>query len=293
MSADPLPSVASAAPHAAGAPSRAPELAAVLSNADLGAGYRLLRLEAPRVATAAAPGQFVHVRVPALDASALRRPLSLCDAAPATGALTILFRTVGRGTEALATVRPGDRVDLLGPLGRGFPLPPAGAAAALVAGGYGVAPLHFLARAIRARDARADVRLFVGGRTAADLLLLDAFRALGVPADPATNDGSLGAKGLVTAPLDAWLDARAADPAAAPAVLYACGPAPMLRAVDKRACARGLEAYLSLDRRMACGIGACLGCVQRVRDGRGGETLARVCADGPVFPRGRIVWDER
>ena len=107
----------------------------------------------------------------------------------------------------------------------------------------------------------------------------------------ATNDGSLGAKGLVTVPLDDWLDARAADSAAPPAVLYACGPGPMLRAVDERALARGLPAWISLDRRMACGVGACLGCTQRVRT-EGGQTLARVCADGPVFAQGSIVWDD-
>ena len=126
----------------------------VLSNQDLGADYRLLRLRSPRIAATAVPGQFVHVRVPALDPSALRRPISVCDADPDTGVLTLLFRMVGRGTIALATVREGDEVDLMGPLGNGFPLPPDGSSVLLVGGGYGVAPLHFLARSIlRARTA--------------------------------------------------------------------------------------------------------------------------------------------
>ena len=269
---------------------RAPESAAVLSLEDLGAGYRRLRLASPRIAAAAVPGRFVHVRVPALDASAMRRPISVCDADPAAGVLTLLFKVVGRGTAALAAVRGGDRVDLMGPLGNGFPLPPDGSAALLVGGGYGVAPLHFLARASLARA--GEIHLFAGGRTASDLLLLDDFRALGVGVHPATDDGSLGAKGLVTAPLDAFLDARGGvgDPATPPPVLYACGPAPMLRAIDERAQARGIEAWLSLDRRMLCGVGACLGCTQTVRVGDSVAT-ARVCADGPVFPRGRIVWD--
>ena len=107
---------------------------------------------------------------------------------------------------------------------------------------------------------------------------------------PATDDGSLGTKGLVTAPLDAFLDARGGvGPATPPPVLYACGPAPMLRAIDERAQALGADAWLSLDRRMLCGVGACLGCTQVVRDGDATATV-RVCADGPVFPRGRIVW---
>ena len=271
---------------------RAAEIAAVLSLEDLGSGYRRLRLAAPAAAAAAAPGQFVHVRVPALDASAMRRPISVCDADPAAGALTLLFKVVGRGTAALAAVREGDRVDLMGPLGNGFPLPPDGAAALLVGGGYGVAPLYFLARTILARGGAGAIHLFAGGRTASDLLLLEDFRALGAEVRPATDDGSLGTKGLVTVPLDAFLDARGgvSDPATPLPVLYACGPAPMLRAIDERAQARAIDAWLSLDRRMLCGVGACLGCTQAVRIGESAAT-ARVCADGPVFPRGRIVWE--
>ena len=278
-------------------PPRAPERSSVLSLEDLGSGYRRLRLGAPATAAAAAPGQFVHVRVPALDASSMRRPVSVCDADSAAGVLTLVFKIVGRGTAALATVREGDRVDLMGPLGNGFPRPPAGAEVLLVGGGYGVAPLFFLAREVLdgrdGRDGRGGIHLFVGGRTKEDLLLLDDFRALGVDVRPATDDGSLGTKGLVTAPLDAWFAARGgADHPATEAnpVLFACGPAPMLRAIDERAQARGLEAWLSLDRRMLCGVGACLGCTQVVRDGDATATV-RVCADGPVFPRGRIVWD--
>ena len=291
VSASPAPSFREGASRAQTAADsgarRATESAAVLSLEDLGAGYRRLRLGAPATAAAAAPGQFVHVRVPALDASSMRRPVSVCDADPAAGVLTLVFKIVGRGTAALATVREGDRIDLMGPLGNGFPLPPAGAEVLLVGGGYGVAPLYFLARSLRAR---AGVHLFVGGRTKDDLLLLDDFRALGADVRPATDDGSLGTKGLVTAPLDAFLDARGGvGPATPPPVLYACGPAPMLRAIDERAQALGADAWLSLDRRMLCGVGACLGCTQVVRDGDATATV-RVCADGPVFPRGRIVW---
>ena len=194
-------------------------------------------------------------------------------------------------------VREGDRVDLMGPLGKGFPLPSGGAEVLLVGGGYGVAPLYFLARTVLSRAAgrpdRPALRLFAGGRTKDDLLLLDDFRALGVEVHPATDDGSLGTKGLVVAPLDALLSASAAGAAGGgsrPGV-YACGPAPMLRAVDERAQAFGLDAWLSLDRRMLCGVGACLGCVQTVREAGGSTASVRVCADGPVFPRGRIAWD--
>ena len=282
--------------------------AAVLSHEGRGAGYRLLRLSAPAVAAAAAPGQFVHLRVPALEAGALRRPFSICDADPATGELAILYKEVGRGTAAMASLAPGDGVDLMGPLGHGFPLPPPEATPLLVGGGYGVAPLYFLARGINARakskslEGRKNdhpttqppnhptIHLFVGGRTAADLLLLDEFRELGVEVHPATNDGSLGAKGLVTVPLDAFLSERRGDHAFRP-VLYACGPAPMLRALDGRALAGGFPAWLSLDRRMACGVGACCGCAQKVSGPDGAVRVAMVCSDGPVFPQGSVVWD--
>lgn len=262
------------------------EETSVLSIEQAGAGVRRLRLAAPGTCSTARPGQFVHVRVPALDPGAMRRPISICDAG--VGVLTLVFKIVGRGTEALATVRPGDKVDVLGPLGNGFPVSDPGARFyALVGGGYGVAPLYFLARELLRSGAPASrVAVFAGGRTAADVLLAEDFAALGVAVHPATEDGSLGIRGLVTAPLDAWLEAHAPDRVA----ICACGPAPMLRALDERASRTGREAWLSLDRRMACGVGACLGCVQKTRTPAGTETLSRVCVDGPVFPAGTVVW---
>ena len=266
------------------------EIAVVVSNREAGAGYRLLRLSAPGVCAAARPGQFVHVRVPDFDPVALRRPLSICDADAGSGILEILFKVVGRGTEALSRVREGASADLLGPLGNGFQEPDPSARTVLAGGGYGVAPLYFLARRLAAsgRPGRAAPLLFAGARTASDLLLLDRFGALGVEVRPATNDGSAGLRGLVTAALDAWLAERPPD--APPPECFVCGPAPMLRAFDERALAAGFRAWLSLDRRMACGVGACFGCTQTVRDGAA-TAIARVCSDGPVFPSGRIVWD--
>ena len=290
------------------------EVAAVVSNAEAGAGYRLLRLSAPATCALARPGQFVHLRVPDFDPVALRRPLSICGADASTGVLEILYKIVGRGTEALSRAGEGAEVDLLGPLGNGFPEPDPAACPVLVGGGYGVAPLHFLATRIAgtkraegteatgaeglrakaagaagpAPDRACRPVLFAGARTAADLLLLDRFEALGVEVRVATDDGSAGAKGRVTAALDAWLAARAPD--APPPECFACGPAPMLRAVDERALSGRFPAWLSLDRRMACGVGTCFGCTQTVRDGAS-SSIARVCVDGPVFPAGRIVWD--
>lgn len=263
------------------------EIATIVSNAEAGAGYRLLRLSSPEAARSARPGQFVHLRVPDFDPAALRRPLSICNADAASGTLEILYKVVGRGTEALSRAREGAALDLLGPLGNGFPEPDGRNLPVLAGGGYGVAPLYFLARRICAGGARPV--LFVGARTEADLLILDRFEALGVDVRVATNDGSRGVKGFVTAALDSWLASR--DPGSPAPEFFACGPAPMLRAVEERALAGGFAAWLSLDRRMACGVGACFGCTQTVRTADGSTAVARVCADGPVFPAGAIVWD--
>jgi dihydroorotate dehydrogenase electron transfer subunit len=255
----------------------------VAAHGPLTADYRRLEIEAPDVARLARPGQFVHVRVAGLDPAALRRPFSVYDAVG--DRLAVLYKTVGRGTRQLACLQPGDSVALLGPLGNGFPAPEKGSRPLLVAGGYGVAPLAFLAR----RLAPLTGTLFAGGRTAADLLCLDDFAALGWEICTATEDGSLGTRGLVTAALDPWLAARGATPA----TLFACGPAPMLRAVGGRAIAAGRRAWLSLDKHMVCGLGACLACVQTLRRPDGSTWIARVCRDGPVFEAAEIVWETR
>ena len=179
------------------------EICEVVSHEEVGTGYRYLVLEAPKMAAELQPGQFVHIRVPALETSALRRPFSVFDAE--NGKVTLLYKTVGRGTAALNAVKAGDEINVLGPLGHGFPLKCDGVPL-LVGGGYGVAPLHFLAKRLNSNTPNSRTqtipKLFIGGRTAADLLALDKFKALGVEVFTATNDGSAGVKGLVTDPLD-------------------------------------------------------------------------------------------
>ena len=160
----------------------------VVSHREIGSGYRYIEFEAPTIAASATPGQFVHVRVPALEKSALRRPFSIFNAED--GRLELLYKTVGRGTAALNEVKPGDEVEVMGPLGHGFPLKCAGEAL-LVGGGYGVAPLYFLSRRLLSSLSQSvnpsisqsvnpplpQVHLFVGGRTKNDLLALDRFEA--------------------------------------------------------------------------------------------------------------------
>ena len=251
----------------------------VLGHDDWGSGYRYMRLSAPLVAATAAPGQFVHVRVPALEASALRRPFSIFNAED--GVLELLYKQVGRGTAAMGKIAVGDEVSVLGPLGHGFPERCAGRAL-LVGGGFGVAPLYFLARRLM-QTGHDAVKLYVGGRTAADLLALERFERLGVPVATATNDGSAGVKGLVTDPLDddlIELRGRGVD-----FELFACGPDPMLKAVALRATGTGSKGWISMDRHMVCGVGACYACIQRTVRGN-----SRCCVEGPVFAAKDLVW---
>ena len=257
----------------------------ILSHVEMCGGYRMLRLQAPEIAAVSRPGQFIHLRIPNIEPASLRRPFSICDAS--AGVLSILYKQVGRGTEAMGRLREGETVNILGPIGNGFPLPDSTATPLLVGGGFGVAPLLFLAK-------RSPVKgiLFVGGRSQADILLVDDFRAIGWETQVCTNDGSLGTRGFVTAALDAWQSQHPATKAE----MFSCGPEPLLAAVDERASKWGMKAWLSLDRRMGCGVGACLGCVQKMKrttpSGEAETYLARVCKDGPVFESGTIVWGE-
>lgn len=255
----------------------------VLLHEPVTAGYRRLELAAPEIADASRPGQFVHIRIAGLEPASLRRPFSIYSAEG--GRLGILYKTVGRGTDQLSRLRPGDILHTLGPLGNGFPLPETDGPSILVAGGYGVAPLAFLAHRLPAPGVA-----LIGGRTADDVLCAEELATLGWQVQIATVDGSRGARGLVTDLLDDGLAGSAPIPA--PAAIYACGPDGMLRAVGARATTVSCPIWLSLDKHMVCGVGACLACVQRLRRPDGTTWLGRVCRDGPVFEARSIVWEE-
>lgn len=251
----------------------------ILSHEEIGGGYRYLILEAPRLAEALTPGQFVHIKVPTLEKSALRRPFSVFDADD--GKVIVLYKTVGRGTLALNNAKVGDELNVLGPLGHGFPTECDGAAL-LVGGGYGVAPLYFLAKRLR-KNGHKDIRLFVGGRTKEDLLSLDKFRDLGVELHVATNDGSEGVKGLVVDPLDdVLIDLRLKGEKFE---LFTCGPDGLLQAVAHRATGTSSRGWISMDRHMICGVGACYACIQKTVRGN-----SRCCVEGPVFRAEDLVW---
>lgn len=235
----------------------------------------------------AQPGQFVHVQVSKSHEPLLRRPLSIAHISPGEQEITVLYRVQGRGTALLAESIPGSRLSVLGPLGKGFSVPVAGELW-LVAGGIGAFPLYALAAAARKRGLR--VRLFWGGESAGFLAAagLESWRELGVEVFLATMDGSLGHSGLITEVLAEHL--RSLGERERPGVA-ACGPHGMLKAVAAQCAAAGLSLEVSLEERMGCALGACLGCVATVRDQEGKVRRAKVCKDGPVFRGEEVVWD--
>lgn len=248
--------------------------------------YQALALAAPRIAEAARPGQFLHLLAGEDRSFPLRRPFSI-HRVEETGTVEVVFDVVGAGTLALSRLRPGEVVDVLGPLGRPFDPPGERAGCVLVGGGYGAAPLFFLAAELRARRCRVDV---VIGAASADRLLDPAEAGrLGDSLTVTTDDGSAGRRGLVTDPLPELLAGTGAGR------VYACGPMPMLAAVSRLCAAAGVACQVAVEEQMACGTGICFSCVLPVGgEGAGpAETrMARSCLEGPVFDGAAIAWAE-
>jgi dihydroorotate dehydrogenase electron transfer subunit len=249
-----------------------PRSCRVVANRALRPDVGRLTFRSPPVARSARPGQFLHVRVSGLPHPLLRRPFSVHDVAG--DRVSILYRIVGTGTGLLSRLRTGETVDIAGPLGNPFTAVPGAPGHLVVAGGIGIAPMQFLLR--RLTSLRLSPRLFYGCPSKRDLL-----PHLAVDRVLATDDGTCGARGFVTAALERELDRH---PGAA---VYACGPWPMLRETARICRQRGLRCQVSLEARMACGVGACQGCVVR-----GAGSYLTVCHDGPVFDAGQIDWEQ-
>lgn len=257
------------------------QTAPILRHDELAAGYRRIVFRIPEIAAHAQPGQFVHVRVPTLKDRILRRPFSISSADPAQGTVTVVYKVVGLGTAELACLKPGDACTVLGPCGNGYTLR-MDKTPVLVTGGYGSASTLFLAERLKGKGF-----VLMGARTESDLILREEYRALGYDVRLATNDGSAGHRGFVTELLeDALRDAG-------DAVIYACGPKPMLYALGKTMLARAVETQLSLDQHMCCGVGACFACVIKVRDAASpdGFRYSRTCSEGPVYEAKEVWYD--
>lgn len=262
--------------------------ARVISNTRLSPDYNVLALAAPEIAAAAAPGQFVMVKMGHGAAPLLRRPFSvfevLRDAGRVVG-LTLLSKRIGITTTMLFDAVAGDVVSCLGPLGRPFEIVDPPTEAWMVAGGVGLAPFATLAEAQLARGTR--MTLLYGARTDRDLFYLDWFRDRGVRLMVSTEDGSAGDRGRVTLPLERELTAAANRDV----MIYACGPEPMLEAVARTATRHGRKTQVSVERVMGCGLGGCYSCVIPVRTAAGGQHYVRSCIAGPVFAGEEIVWE--
>lgn len=255
------------------------QVGSISENRLLAGSYYRLTVHMPSAEpwVTARPGQFVHVGVPDRGDLILRRPFSIFDAEE--NQLQILYKVKGRGTFALSRLRPGASLDLIGPLGTGFP-GRAGSHPLLVAGGYGIAPLYRLAREYGNR-----CTVIYGGRTAADLVCQADLATTGCRLLAVTEDGSSGIRGTTISALQQFL----AEQDTRPSSILACGPKAMLRLVSEICTRRDLPGWISLEEHMACGVGACLGCVVRVRQ-EGLEKWACACTEGPVFSVNEIVW---
>lgn len=230
-----------------------------------------LVLENDYISEQAEPGQFVHL---AISNHTLRRPISITETDKAAGTVTLLFKIVGEGTKALATLPVGTAIDAIGPNGNGFPLSDlqTGDSVLIVGGGVGVPPLYFLARTLK--DKGVNIRSVLGFQEKAAVFYEAAFQKLG-ETQIVTNDGSYGAQGFVTnvineqEPIERY---------------YACGPLPMLAAVQRQL--KQKAGYLSFEERMGCGIGACYACVIPTNEETG---YKKICQDGPVFSANEVV----
>jgi dihydroorotate dehydrogenase electron transfer subunit len=251
--------------------------AQVLECEDVGGSFSLLRLSGCKSLEKSQPGQFVMLRGAWQRDPILPRAFSILWAEEEKA--EFLIHRVGRGSGLLSSVRPGDSIAVLGPLGTSFPSPREGLQDVLVAGGCGIAPLYFIARRALCAGQQAGLELLLGARSESELVFHEALRSRGLSVFTSTEDGSHGHPGLVTELLEQRLSQQAA------ARILTCGPKAMLLAVREIARRHSLPCYISVEAGMACGLGACLGCAIESRH----DSYRYVCQDGPVF-EAEEVW---
>ncbi|MEA1964316.1 MAG: dihydroorotate dehydrogenase electron transfer subunit [Candidatus Aerophobetes bacterium] len=262
--------------------------ARILSNQKVIEKCCKMSLYAPEVAQQASPGQFIHIRCTDGSNPLMRRPFSIHQAKGKK--IEILYEVVGKGTHLLSNKRVGEEVDILGPSGRGFRINPSLRRAILVAGGIGVASLYFLAHKLmeilEKEQKKSSIPLpliLIGAKNKGKILEEEEFKSLKVEVKVATDDGSKGFKGEV---VDFFTSLFLTPDSLSSVNVYACGPLPMLKKIAILSHKYKFSCQLALEQKMGCGIGACLGCVIKGKDG-----YLRVCKDGPIFDAEEIDWN--
>lgn len=259
--------------------------APVLENRSSPRDVSVLTVRAPEITASARPGQFVMAAVSGqggIPSPLLKRALAVFTISDQDMTkMTLLVKAIGEGTERLAAVRPGDHLELVGPLGEGFDLERGrNRISLIVVGGTGIASVYLLARELA--RAGEEVHLLYGGRSADDLAGLRPFEHLRIPITTTTEDGTAGKTGLVTTALQECLERYPAEHLN----LYTCGPNRMMQAVSEMVVPLGVPCQISVEIKMACGFGVCLGCTVKTLDG-----LRLACTHGPVFDAAKFVWE--
>ncbi|MFC1533898.1 dihydroorotate dehydrogenase electron transfer subunit [Thermodesulfobacteriota bacterium] len=256
----------------------------VIFNKRITADTFLMGFSSSEIATESKPGQFVMIRVKTGIDPFLRRPFSICGIGE-DDLVYVLYRVIGRGTAIMAETGEGERLSIIGPLGKGFKIPESDNKVLLVSGGIGVAPLFFLAQVMKARD----IEFLMGFGSSEEIIDIDRIYDLSIGTSIATDDGTKGYSGMVTDLLDEYLNHHQVRMDSFS--LIACGPLAMLKRVASMALYRKIPCQVSLEAVMACGLGACQGCAVRGSARERQISYYHVCKDGPVFPAHTINWN--
>ncbi|MBU0634745.1 MAG: dihydroorotate dehydrogenase electron transfer subunit [Candidatus Omnitrophica bacterium] len=274
----------------------------IVENKQIAPAVYKLKADIPGLAGHLKAGQFLHLRIGESYDPLLRRPFSVYKIENQKGngrkLICIIYKVIGRGTKILSQKTKGELLNVLGPLGNGFDFIGTGLKnrpVFLVAGGMGVAPLFFLASMMIKKtkpDFKKNVIIFIGSPNRQELVLTKEFDELGFKIQLSTDDGSRGFKGYVCELLENYLKKKKVFPLRP--YVYACGPNNMLKALDALAGKYRLDGQISVDKMMGCGVGACLGCVVKVKDNCNGQEAKykRICKDGPVFKINEIIWED-
>ena len=253
----------------------------ILSNDEIAPHYFHMVLKAP--ISSYLPGQFVMIKVNNTNIPLLRRAMAILSWRDEE--LEIVYKAIGLGTKELSKRAPGEKLEVIGPLGNSYEIPDGLGHAYMITGGVGMSPLMPLARALTKK--RIKTTLFFGGASVTDLVMRHEFSDLGVMVIPVTMDGSLGKRGLVTDVMEEGFKATKPDPQND--MVFTCGPHAMMRKVYEIASKYGLKTQVSMETRMACGTGVCLGCVIKNKNG----SYLRACTEGPVYYGEEIDWNAR